>query len=249
MACRRHAIFESSSSSCSGSDPDISSASSRKTFPIFPAEKFAPNTVSLKARNCNKSSGNDNDSKAESSKCPRSQKQDNEEPRGHDKDLDEAIALQTGALSLHPVGHTDRSVSLNNLANWLSSCFDHRGNDEDLNQAIALHREALVLCPIGHTDQSMSLNHLATQLSTHFEHRDHNTPDEVIHLAAGLQFARVKNAVGTSSKINDSTVEHSVEAFCKNFCGDGKMNSRRTARALHQAVQSLACDQRSVCVY
>ncbi|KAG1726139.1 hypothetical protein EDB19DRAFT_1914756 [Suillus lakei] len=50
-------------------------------------------------------------------------------------------ALQREALALLPVGHTDRSKSLNNLANRLSTCFDHRGNDEDLDQAIALHGE------------------------------------------------------------------------------------------------------------
>ncbi|KAG2107865.1 CHAT domain-containing protein [Suillus cothurnatus] len=89
----------------------------------------------------------------------------------HDEDLDEAIALQREALALRPVGHTDRSASLNNLANRLSSRFERRGNDEDLDQAIALHREALALRPVGHTDRSKSLNNLALQLCTRFEHR------------------------------------------------------------------------------
>jgi CHAT domain-containing protein len=70
-----------------------------------------------------------------------------------------------------------------------------------------------------------------------------STPDEVIHLAAGLQFAGVKSVIGTLWKVNDSTVQHLVEAFYKNFCGNGKMNSKRAAQALHQAVQSLARDQ------
>ncbi|KAG2150996.1 uncharacterized protein EDB93DRAFT_315389 [Suillus bovinus] len=44
------------------------------------------------------------------------------EHRGDDKDLDQAIALQTDSevLALCPVGHTDRSMSLNNLAIQLS---------------------------------------------------------------------------------------------------------------------------------
>ncbi|KAG1842271.1 CHAT domain-containing protein [Suillus subalutaceus] len=70
-----------------------------------------------------------------------------------------------------PVGHTDRSHSLNSLAAQLSSHFEHRGNDRDLDQAIALHREALALRPVGHTNRSQSLNNLAIQLSYHFEHR------------------------------------------------------------------------------
>ncbi|KAG1811977.1 hypothetical protein EV424DRAFT_1274731, partial [Suillus variegatus] len=55
--------------------------------------------------------------------------------------------LHREALALRPVGHTDRSMSLNNLAKQLSSHFDHRGNDEDLDQAIALQREVLALRP------------------------------------------------------------------------------------------------------
>ncbi|KAG1834255.1 hypothetical protein EV424DRAFT_1299114, partial [Suillus variegatus] len=78
--------------------------------------------------------------------------------------------LYREALALRPVGHTDRSMSLNNLAKQLSSRFDHRGNDEDLDQAIALQREVLALRPVGHANRSMSLNNLANLLSR-FQHR------------------------------------------------------------------------------
>ncbi|KAG1786427.1 uncharacterized protein HD556DRAFT_1539567 [Suillus plorans] len=64
-----------------------------------------------------------------------------------------------------------------------------------------------------------------------------------IHVAAGLQFAGVKSVVGTLWKVNDDTVQRLVEAFYKNICGDGTMNSKRAARALHQAVRSLAEDK------
>jgi tetratricopeptide (TPR) repeat protein len=90
--------------------------------------------------------------------------------RGNDEDLDQAIALHREALALRPVGHVDRPKSLNNLANQLSSRFEHRGNVEDLDQAIALQREALALRPVGHVDRSKSLNDLANQLSSRFEH-------------------------------------------------------------------------------
>ncbi|KAG2739749.1 hypothetical protein P692DRAFT_201899725, partial [Suillus brevipes Sb2] len=96
--------------------------------------------------------------------------------RGNAEDLDHAIALAREALVLRPVGHTDRSSSLNNLANQLSTRFDHRGNAEDLDQAIALAREALALRPVGHTDRSKSLANLANRLSTRFDHRG-NTED------------------------------------------------------------------------
>ncbi|KAG1798762.1 hypothetical protein EV424DRAFT_1332814, partial [Suillus variegatus] len=81
------------------------------------------------------------------------------------------LILHREALALRPVGHTDWSMSLNNLAKQLSSRFDHRGNDEDLDQAIALQREVLALRPVGHANRSMSLNNLANLLSSRFQHR------------------------------------------------------------------------------
>ncbi|KAG1810761.1 CHAT domain-containing protein [Suillus variegatus] len=69
------------------------------------------------------------------------------------------------------------------------------------------------------------------------------TPDEVIHLAAGLQFAGVKSVIGTLWKVDDPTVQRLVKAFYANLCGDGTMNSKRAARALHRAVQLLASDR------
>ncbi|KAG2754402.1 hypothetical protein P692DRAFT_201928868 [Suillus brevipes Sb2] len=82
-----------------------------------------------------------------------------------------AIALQREALALRPVGHTDRPRSLGDLANQLSTRFDHGGNGDDLDQSIALHREALALRPVGHTYRSISLGNLAVELSTRFDHR------------------------------------------------------------------------------
>ncbi|KAG1831506.1 hypothetical protein EV424DRAFT_1571485 [Suillus variegatus] len=118
--------------------------------------------------------------------------------RGNDEDLDEAIARHMETLTLRPVGHTDRSSSLYNLANLLSLRFDRRGNDEDLDQASALHREALALLPLGHTDwskealalvpvghtgRSLSLNNLAIGLSSRFQHRGNDEDlDEAIAL-------------------------------------------------------------------
>ncbi|KIK33128.1 hypothetical protein CY34DRAFT_100157, partial [Suillus luteus UH-Slu-Lm8-n1] len=91
--------------------------------------------------------------------------------RGNAEDLDQAIAFDWEALALRPVGHTDRSILLNNLANRLSARFDHRDNAEDLDQAIALDWEVLALRPVGHTDRSISLNNLAKRLSARFDRR------------------------------------------------------------------------------
>ncbi|KAG2751993.1 hypothetical protein P692DRAFT_201898931, partial [Suillus brevipes Sb2] len=105
---------------------------------------------------------------------------------------DQAIALDREALTLRPIGHTDRSISLNNLANRLSIRFNHQSNVEDLDQAIAitLQREALALRPVGHTDRSSSLNNLANQLSTRFDHQgngeDLSESRENLHCALTL---------------------------------------------------------------
>jgi len=72
---------------------------------------------------------------------------------------------------------------------------------------------------------------------------DPTVPDEVVHLAGGLQFAGVKSIIGTFWTVDDSTVQHLVKAFYKDLCGDGMMNSRRAARALHRAVKSPASDE------
>ncbi|KAG1741654.1 CHAT domain-containing protein [Suillus lakei] len=110
-------------------------------------------------------------------------------------DLDEAIALHMEVLalylvchkdrssSLHPVDHSGRSSPLNDLANQISTRFNHRGNDGDLDKTIPLQREALALHPVGHTGRSKSLNDLANQLSTRFDHRGNGADlDEAIAL-------------------------------------------------------------------
>ncbi|KAG1767904.1 CHAT domain-containing protein [Suillus occidentalis] len=86
-------------------------------------------------------------------------------------------------------------------------------------------------------DQPLSLLDI-TQMDISQHVGDFATPDEVIHLAAGLQSAGIKSVVGTLGKVDDSTVQRLVKA-----CGDGKMNHKRAARALHQAVHSLARDK------
>ncbi|KAG2099134.1 CHAT domain-containing protein, partial [Suillus cothurnatus] len=45
---------------------------------------------------------------------------------------------------------------------------------------------------------------------------DEETPDEVIHLAAGLQFSGFKSVIGTLWEVDDSVAKHVVEAFYKN---------------------------------
>ncbi|KAG1731993.1 CHAT domain-containing protein [Suillus paluster] len=131
---------------------------------------------------------------------------------------------------------------------WIHfSCHGTQNFVEPFKSAFLMRDEPLQLLDISHTD--LSRHEFAFLSACQTAVGDFESPDEAIHLAAGLQFSGVKSVIGTFWNVNDSTVQHLVEAFYKEFCGDGKMNSKRAARALHKAVQSLKdlpLDQRIV---
>ncbi|KAG1824270.1 CHAT domain-containing protein [Suillus variegatus] len=86
---------------------------------------------------------------------------------------------------------------------------------------------------------------------------DEKTPDEVIHLAAGLQFSGFKSVVGTLWEVDDSVAKHVVEAFYGYMFGDlkngGVMDCTRAAWALncatHAVKTKVPLEQRMVFVH
>ncbi|KAG1857716.1 CHAT domain-containing protein [Suillus subalutaceus] len=71
---------------------------------------------------------------------------------------------------------------------------------------------------------------------------DEETPDEVIHLAAGLQFSGFKSVIGTLWEVDDSVAKHVVEAFYKymfNMKEDGVMDCTKAAWALNCATHAV----------
>jgi CHAT domain-containing protein len=68
---------------------------------------------------------------------------------------------------------------------------------------------------------------------------DEETPDEVIHLAAGLQFSGFKSVIGTLWRVDDSVAKHVVEAFyqkmVKGLKDGGMMDCTKAAWALNRA--------------
>ncbi|KAG1735366.1 CHAT domain-containing protein [Suillus occidentalis] len=125
---------------------------------------------------------------------------------------------------------------------WLHfSCHGTQNFDDPFKSAFLMRDQPLSLLDI--TQMDLSRHEFAFLSACETAVGVFTTPDEVIHLAAGLQFAGVKSVVGTLWKVTDATVQLLVEAFYKNLCGDGKMNSKRAARALHQAVYSLASER------
>ncbi|KAG1732548.1 CHAT domain-containing protein [Suillus lakei] len=68
------------------------------------------------------------------------------------------------------------------------------------------------------------------------------TPDEVIHLAAGLQFSGFKSIIGTLWEIDDTVAKHVVEAFYKNIFKNldgGVMDCTKAAWALNRATHAV----------
>ncbi|KAG1748813.1 CHAT domain-containing protein [Suillus occidentalis] len=125
---------------------------------------------------------------------------------------------------------------------WLHfACHGTQNYRDPFNSALLMRDQPLSLLDI--TQMNLSRLEFAFLSACETAVGDFATPDEVIHLAAGLQFAGVKSVVGTLWKVTDATVQRLVDAFYKNLCGDGKMNSRRAAQALHQAVHLLARDR------
>ncbi|KAG2742493.1 hypothetical protein P692DRAFT_20197153 [Suillus brevipes Sb2] len=125
---------------------------------------------------------------------------------------------------------------------WLHfSCHGTQKSDDPFKSAFLMRDQPLTLLDI--TQMDLSLHEFAFLSACDTAVGVPTTPDEVIHLAAGLQFAGVKSVVGTLWKVTDATVQRLVEEFYKNFCKDGTMNSKRAARALHQAVHSLVRDR------
>ncbi|KAG1724874.1 TPR-like protein [Suillus lakei] len=121
------------------------------------------------------------------------------------------------------------------------ACHGTQNYEEPFKSAFLMRDQPLSLLDIAQMD--LSRHEFAFLSACETAVGDIHTPDEVIHLAAGLQFAGVKSVIGTLWTVDDETVQRLVKAFYANLCGDGKMISKRAARALHRAVQSLACDK------
>ncbi|KAG2092418.1 CHAT domain-containing protein [Suillus cothurnatus] len=88
---------------------------------------------------------------------------------------------------------------------------------------------------------------------------DEKTPDEVIHLAAGLQFSGFKSVIGMLWEVNDAVAKHVVEAFYKYMFMDLKdgngvvMDCSRAAWALncatHAVKMKVPLEQRMVFIH
>ncbi|KAG2139860.1 CHAT domain-containing protein [Suillus bovinus] len=72
---------------------------------------------------------------------------------------------------------------------------------------------------------------------------DEETPDEVIHLAAGLQFSGFKSVIGTLWQVDDAVAKHVVKAFYTSMFehvkDGGVMDCTKAAWALNRATHAV----------
>ncbi|KAF8837133.1 hypothetical protein BDN67DRAFT_909783, partial [Paxillus ammoniavirescens] len=133
-----------------------------------------------------------------------------------------------------------RDVALDTLQNheWIHfSCHGKQDFEEPFKSSLEMLDAPLSLLDIIRTDLS---KHEFVYLSAcQTAVGDINTPDEMIHLAAALQFGGVKSVIGTQWSVHDGVAFLLASEVYKEFCADGVMDCTRAARALHQALQSL----------
>lgn len=82
---------------------------------------------------------------------------------------------------------------------------------------------------------------LAFLSACHSAAGDKSTPDEAVHLAAGMLFAGFRSVVGTMWEIEDGDAPVVVEAFYKHMLRNGPENAdyRDAAKALSLGVNAL----------
>ncbi|KAG1880049.1 CHAT domain-containing protein [Suillus subluteus] len=69
---------------------------------------------------------------------------------------------------------------------------------------------------------------------------DESSPDEAIHLAAAMQFSGFRSVIGSMWSVDDEVARQVVTAFYDNLVdGSGRLDCRRAAVALHNAVKTL----------
>lgn len=70
---------------------------------------------------------------------------------------------------------------------------------------------------------------------------DESSPDEVIHLAAAMQFSGFRSVIGSMWSVDDDAAGQIVPAFYDHFVDaeSGRLDCKRAAGALHKALKKL----------
>ncbi|KIK38781.1 hypothetical protein CY34DRAFT_808972 [Suillus luteus UH-Slu-Lm8-n1] len=121
------------------------------------------------------------------------------------------------------------------------ACHGKQDSTQPYNSHFVMKDENLTLLDI--MERHVPQAEFAFLSACHTAVGDEETPDEVIHLAAGLQFSGFKSVVGTLWQVNDAVVKHVVKAFYENLFKDSKdsgvMDCTKAAWALNRATHAV----------
>ncbi|KAG2356014.1 CHAT domain-containing protein [Suillus spraguei] len=150
-----------------------------------------------------------------------------------------------------------RAGALNALEQntWVHlACHGKQDRTQPYNSHFVMRDEHLTLLDIMERDNPHA--EFAFLSACHTAVGDETTPDEVIHLAAGLQFSGFKSVIGTLWEVDDSVAKHVVKAFYENMfkdLKDGMMDCTKAAwalnRATHAVKKEVPLEQRMVFVH
>ncbi|KAG2339945.1 hypothetical protein BDR05DRAFT_839717, partial [Suillus weaverae] len=109
------------------------------------------------------------------------------------------------------------ALQRNSLAHL--ACHGNQDREQPYNSRFAMRDKPLTLLDI--MEQDIPHAEFAFLSACHTAVGDKEKPDEVIHLAAGLQFSGFKSVIGTLWVVDDAVARHVVEAFYENLFKDG----------------------------
>ncbi|KIK36499.1 hypothetical protein CY34DRAFT_510615 [Suillus luteus UH-Slu-Lm8-n1] len=117
------------------------------------------------------------------------------------------------------------------------ACHGKQDREQPYNSCFAMRNEPLTLLDI--MEKDIPHAEFAFLSACHTAVGDEETPDEVIHLAAGLQFSGFKSVIGTLWVVDDAVAKYVVEAFYENMFKDGLMDFTKAAWALNRATNAV----------
>ncbi|KAG2078749.1 hypothetical protein BDR04DRAFT_1087330 [Suillus decipiens] len=131
------------------------------------------------------------------------------------------------------------------------ACHGKQDRTQPYNSHFVMRDEYLTLLDI--MEKDIPRAEFAFLSACHTAVGDEKTPDEVIHLAAGLQFSGFKSVIGTLWEVDDSVAKHVVKAFYENMFEDGVMDCTKAAwalnRATHAVKKTVPLEQRMVFIH
>ncbi|KAG1721703.1 CHAT domain-containing protein [Suillus lakei] len=135
------------------------------------------------------------------------------------------------------------------------ACHGKQDHEQPYNSRFAMRDKPLTLLDIMENNSPQA--EFAFLSACHTAVGDEETPDEIIHLAAGLQFSGFKSVIGTLWGVSDALAKHVVEAFYEKMFEDledgGVMDCTKAAWALNRATHAvktkLPLEQRMVFIH